>query len=83
MLHGATPAETCFATPLHTTFSENFQRVTAALTQSVFSHANDDVGLQVPPSHQGQGLVFTRSTAIYILQPEKLERPTKFRILYC
>jgi len=31
MLHGATPAETCFATPLHTSFSQQFQRVTAAL----------------------------------------------------
>ena len=83
MLHCATPPETCLATPLHTRFSEKFQRVTAALTQSVFLHGNDDVGLQVLPSHQGQGLVFTLSTAIYILQPEKLERPTKFRILYC
>ena len=83
MLHCATPPETCLATPLHTRFSEKFQRVTAALTQSVFLHGNDDVGLQVLPSHQGQGLVFTLSTEIYILQPEKLERPTKFRILYC
>ena len=31
MLHSATPVETCFATPLHTSFSEKFQRVTAAL----------------------------------------------------
>ena len=30
MLHGAMPAETCFAAPLHTSFSEKFQRVTAA-----------------------------------------------------
>ena len=31
MLHGAMPAETCFAVPLHTSFSQKFQRVTAAL----------------------------------------------------
>ena len=33
MLHGATPVETCFATPLHTSFTQKFQRVniTAAL----------------------------------------------------
>ena len=30
MLHGTTPAETCFAAPLHTRFSLKFQRVTAA-----------------------------------------------------
>ena len=30
MLHGATPAETCFAAPWHTSFSLKFQRVTAA-----------------------------------------------------
>ena len=31
MLRGATPAETCFATLLDTSFSEKFQRETAAL----------------------------------------------------
>ena len=31
MLHGATPADTFFAGPLHMSFSEKFQRVTAAL----------------------------------------------------
>ena len=30
MLHGATPAETCFGAPLHTSFSWKFQRVMAA-----------------------------------------------------
>ena len=35
MLHGATPAETCFAAPLHTSFSKKFQRVTAALIFAV------------------------------------------------
>jgi len=30
ILHCATPAETCFVTPLHTSFSKKFQRVTAA-----------------------------------------------------
>ena len=36
MLHGATPAETCFAAPLHTSFSSKFQRVTAALYSFFF-----------------------------------------------
>ena len=31
MLCSATPAETCFATRLHTSFSQKFQRVTMAL----------------------------------------------------
>ena len=31
MLHSATPAETCFAVPVHTSFSLKFQCVTAAL----------------------------------------------------
>ena len=35
MLHGATPAETCFAAPLHPSFSLKFQRVTAALIRAV------------------------------------------------
>ena len=34
MLHGATPAETCFAAPLHTSFSQKFQRVRVALDGS-------------------------------------------------
>ena len=36
MLHGATPFETCFAAPLHTSFSQKFQRVTAALIIIIF-----------------------------------------------
>lgn len=31
--HGATPAETCFAVLLHTSFSQNVQHVTAVLRQ--------------------------------------------------
>ena len=30
MLNGAMPADICFAVPLHTSFSQKFQRVTAA-----------------------------------------------------
>ena len=37
MLHGASPAETYFAAPLHTSFSSKFQRVTAGFfKQSLF-----------------------------------------------
>ena len=55
MLHGATRAETCFAAPLHTSFSLKFQRVTglrcrlmSANNQLIFANSRSTI----PSAHK-------------------------------